>query len=761
VRSSPSVPGPAPSLRIVPLVLIGLIGAALLCGPFQGGRRVSLAGLAVAAGIPGDQKRRPNRLIHEKSPYLLQHAHNPVDWYPWGEEAFAKARGEGKPIFLSIGYSTCHWCHVMERESFENDSVAAALNRDFIAIKVDREERPDVDRVYMTAMQAMGMGGGWPLNVFLTPDLEPFYGGTYFPSGEDPQRPGMLQILPRVHEAWIGQREGIERDGRHVLEALAGLDRPDTVVAAREPLLERGYRDLAASFDHQRGGFGSAPKFPSVANLDFLLRVWARDPKLGGPALEMVTGQLDAMRAGGIHDQLGGGFHRYATDRAWLVPHFEKMLYDQALLARAYLEGFQATRNPAYAETARDVLEYVARDLASPQGAFYSAEDADSEGEEGRFYVWTPAEVEAVAGVPDAAPFLARYGVTQEGNFEGGASILHEARTLHDAAAACRITEAEAGARIARARAKLLEARGRRVRPHRDEKVITAWNGLMISALARAARVLGDGAPNDAPWSGRAVKAAEFVWTHLRDPQTGALRRRWCDGEAGSPGQLDDYAYYAFGLIDLYGATFDPVWLERAVAVTEAMMARFWDGEEGGFFGSPSGDPSIKVRMKEGFDGAELAGGSIATWDLQVLGTLLDRDPWRILAGRSLDYYARRLAPGPTAMPRMLAAMELAGTAPRHVVVAGRPDDPAVRAMIAQFDRRFLPGDLLLLADGGAGQRRLAALASFTGPLVAQGGRATAYVCVGYSCRLPTTDAREFGAQLDAAAVPNPGRTSK
>ncbi|MBI3539858.1 MAG: thioredoxin domain-containing protein, partial [Candidatus Eisenbacteria bacterium] len=595
----------------------------------------------------------PNRLAREKSPYLLQHAGNPVDWFPWGDEAFAKARRERKPIFLSIGYSTCHWCHVMEHESFENDAVAERLNRDFVPIKVDREERPDVDRVYMAAMQAMGMGGGWPLNAFLTPDLEPFFGGTYFPPRSVPGRPGMIEVLERVHEVWREQPDALRDEGRRVLASLAD-DAPGRVTdlergTAREDLIERCAGYFERAYDSAHGGFSDRPKFPSVVNLVFLMRWWARDRVRHAHALAMVRGQLDAMRAGGIHDHLGGGFHRYATDETWLVPHFEKMLYDQAQLAWAYLEAFQATGEPAYAATARGIFAYVARDLTSPGGAFDSAEDADSEGEEGRFYVWTPDEITSLLG-DDAAPFAARYGVSARGNFEDGTSILHEARPLDDVAREAGLTPGDLAVRLARARATLFAAREKRVRPHRDDKVLTAWNGLMISAFARGARVLGD-----ADLATRAVRAAEFVWGHVR-ADAGGLMRRWRDGEAAGAGQLDDYAYLALGCVDLYQARFDPIWLERAAALVEAMLARFRDAREGGLFESPDGDPSIRVRMKDGFDGAEIAGSSIAHLVLVTLGTLLDRRAWLDEAERGFEYHARRLAAYPAAMPMMLAA---------------------------------------------------------------------------------------------------------
>ena len=695
------------------------------------------------SGNAAAHARKANHLAREKSPYLLQHVYNPVDWYPWGEPAFEKARREDKPIFLSIGYSTCHWCHVMERESFENDGVAQLLNDGFVAIKVDREERPDVDRLYMTAAQAMGLGGGWPLNMFLTPGLEPFFGGTYFPPDSALGRPGLKQVLAGVRQAWATRRPEIEQQGHVVIAALDSLSTAGEGRADRGALLDRAVEYLARSADPQHGGFGGAPKFPSTVNLAFLLRRWAHDSSHPHALLGLVTRQLDAMRAGGIHDHLGGGFHRYATDSHWLVPHFEKMLYDQAQLAWCYLEGYQVTGKPEYAAAARGIFAYVARDLTAPEGGFDSAEDADSEGEEGRFYVWTPGEIEAALPQPDAAWFEYRYGVTAGGNFEHGTTILHEAHTLEETARHAGAEPNGVADRLERARTTLLEVRSKRVRPHRDDKVLTAWNGLMISAFARGARVLGD--PDLAARAGR---AAQFVWDKLHDPRSGALTRRWRDGEAAGAGQLDDYAYFALGLTDLYGATHDPRWLERAARVTEAQIARFYDSKDGAFWESPAGDPAVRVRMKDGFDGAEMAGNSIAAQNLIVLGRLLDRREWLAMAEQTLDYYARRLEDGPAAMPQMLVAMDEARSITRHVVIAGDAGAKDTRALAAEFDRRFLPGDLLLVADAHT-RPGLAALAPFAAGLTPKDGHATAYVCVDYACRLPTTDPKAFAAQLD------------
>jgi len=700
--------------------------------------------------IPSTTRRAPNHLAGEKSPYLLQHLHNPVDWYPWGAEAFDKARREGRPIFLSIGYSTCHWCHVMEHESFEDEAVAALLNERFVPIKVDREERPDVDRVYMTAMQALRMGGGWPLNVFLTPELQPFYGGTYFPPRTLPGRIGLVDVLARVSDAWRERRDAMARQGAVVLDAIGDwLDQSAAAatLAATERgrLADRCFEMLSQVEDREHGGFGEAPKFPQVSFLTFLFRRYARDPAHDERPRDMALRQLDAMRASGIHDQVGGGFHRYSTDREWLVPHFEKMLYDQAQLAWAYLDAFQLTGRDEYAATARGIFEYVARDLDAPEGGFYSAEDADSEGEEGRFYVWTPEQLAEALPADLAALAAYRWGVTERGNFEHGATILHEAHSIEDAASHAGLTVEAARAALETARRSVLAARERRPRPHRDDKVLAAWNGLMISAFARGARVLGDDALRE-----RAVRAATFAWEQLWEPASSMLRRRWRDGEAGIAGQLDDYAYLALGFLDVYRATLEPTWLERAIQLTEAQNTRFWDEGRGGFFESPADDPELPLRMKNDHDGAELSGNSIAAANLLVLGALLDRADLRERAERTLALFAARLEESPVAMPLMLVAMASAATAPRHVVVAGRAGAADTLALAREFDRRYLPDDVLLLADPDDRSRALARLAPFTASLAPIAGAATAYVCVDYACTLPTTRADEFAARLDS-----------
>ncbi len=687
----------------------------------------------------------PNRLVHEKSPYLLQHAHNPVGWYAWGEEAFDKARREDKPIFLSIGYSTCHWCHVMERESFEDVEIAALLDEHFVPVKVDREERPDVDRLYMTAMQAMGMGGGWPLNVFLTPTLEPFHGGTYFPPRTRGGRMGMVELLPRVAEAWQRDRAAIVSSGAQVIQVLASMSEPEREAQSYDQLAAEAYAWLERAYDASEGGFGNAPKFPSTVNLDFLVRYAARDPRTNAMAREMVLRQLDAMQAGGIHDQLGGGFHRYSTDREWLVPHFEKMLYDQALIAGAYLDGFRLIADPRHEAAARGIFAYVARELTSPQGAFWSAEDADSEGEEGRYYVWTPAELEETLGVDDARLFAHRYGVTPQGNFEHGTSILFEAHTLEATASANGLTLEPARERLETARTQLLAVRSQRVRPHLDDKVLTAWNGLMIAALAHGARVL-----REPEWATRASRAADFVWEHLHEPGNapeGALLRRWRLGEAAGAGQLDDHAYYARACLELHAATYEPRWLQRSLAVTKTMLARFWDDASGACFESPAGDPHVRVRMKDGFDGAEMAGNSVAAEVLVRLAGLTGDAGLTAKAEATFAYHARRLAGNAWAMPRLLVALDLFIHAPRHVVIVGDRTAVDTQELLAVVAEHAGFSDEMLVVEEAA-RSLWQELAPFAAELPQVDGRATAYVCMDRACRLPVTTAAALAEQL-------------
>jgi len=673
-----------------------------------------------------------SRLAREKSPYLLQHAANPVDWYPWGDEAFARAQAEDKPVFLSIGYATCHWCHVMERESFMNAEVAARLNEAFVCIKVDREERPDVDHLYMTAMQALGMGGGWPLNVFLTPDRRPFWGGTYFPPSTTRGRTGLVELLPRIAEAWRTQRDQVLGTGEQVMALLGSMGSPTGEPQPTTELAARAATFLEREHDDACGGFGGAPKFPTPGNLTFLLQRWARGADGAETARRMVLAQLEAMRANGLHDHLGGGFHRYATDREWRIPHFEKMLYDQALLADVYLDAFRATGDVRWADTARGVFDYVARDLTSPEGAFRSAEDADSEGEEGRFYAWTPAQLVEAFGPTDAALFAFHHGVTTHGNFEHGTTVLYEAHPAPDA---------DTAARLVALRERLREVRATRERPLCDDKVLVAWNGLFIAALAKGARVLGEPVLAE-----RATRAADFVWTHLRAAH-GTLLRRWREGEAAHAAQLDDHADLALGLLELFTTTQEPRLLERVTALVERMIADFWDASAGAFHDAAANADGLP-RLRSSFDGAEPAANSVAAEVLWRAAALCERDDWRTHAERVFAYHARKLAPAPWAMPRMLAVMERALAEPRQVVIAGELTDPTVREMLAVIESRFRPDLQVVVVQRGT-REALRRLVPFAATCPERDGRATAYVCVGQSCQAPVHEPSRLAAALD------------
>ncbi len=579
----------------------------------------------------------PNRLAAETSPYLLQHAGNPVDWYPWGEEAFARARSEGKPIFLSIGYSTCHWCHVMERESFENDEVARRMNESFVNIKVDREERPDVDRVYMAFVQATTGSGGWPMSVFLTPQLEPFFGGTYFPPDDRYGRPGFSSILGKIAEMWRSQRDAVATAGRRVMEDMRRAEEPDSPVVLGDQTFVRADKIFAQAFDEEHGGFGRAPKFPRPVVHNYLLRRFARAKD--DLSLKMVLGTLHLMSRGGMYDHLGGGYHRYSVDQFWHVPHFEKMLYEQAQLDVSLVEMVQITGDAFLAAVARETCDYVVRDLAHPDGGLYSAEDADSltsrapgaEKVEGAFYVWTAGEIDALLGA-DAALFAAVYAIETDGNAEdpqgelAGKNVLHAILTVAQAGEKLGIPVDEVERRLASSRSLLFAVRAGRPRPHLDDKVLTAWNGMMVGALARASQILAEPRYLDG-----ARRAAGFLREHLVDKKTTppTLRRRWRDGEAAFDAYLDDYAALASGLIDLYEAGFDTADLELAEQLADAMVAQFHDPEAGGFFSTSGKDPSVLLRMKEDYDGAEPSGNSTAALTLLRLADILDREDFR------------------------------------------------------------------------------------------------------------------------------------
>lgn len=683
----------------------------------------------------------PNRLAQEKSPYLLQHADNPVDWLPWGEEAFAKAEAEEKPVFLSVGYATCHWCHVMAHECFEDGEVAQALNRDFVSIKVDREERPDVDSVYMSVCQALTGAGGWPLSVFLTPDKKPFFAGTYFPKTSKFGRPGFLDVLANISRVWREDRDKILTTSQNITDAIrprAGSQKAEMDLK----VLEKAYWQMYKSHDAKWGGFGGAPKFPTPHHLNMLLRWHLREPS--SKALEMVEGTLQAMRRGGIWDHLGLGFHRYSVDERWLAPHFEKMLYDQALLALAYLEAYQVTDNEVYAQTARDIFTYVLRDMTSPEGAFYSAEDADSEGEEGLFYVWTPEQVEQELGDgEDAQLFCKYYDIGQAGNFEHGRSIIWENKPLAPLAEHYDISEDQAREQLARAREKLYSAREKRQRPLKDDKVLASWNGLMIAALAKGAAVLGRD-----EYSAAAARAADFVLREMRD-QEGRLLRRWRQGETKGTGYLDDYAFMIWGLIELYEAAFDPVHLEAALDLADQAGSHFWDDLHHGYFFTPHHGEDLIVREKDLYDGALPSGNSVMALNLLRLARLTGDGDWEKTANKLMAAMSAQVVQQPMAFTQFLMALDFVLGPAREVVVAGEPGKAATKELMAVAQKRFMPNRALLLKPGGEAGDHLAKLAPFTAEMKPGDEGAAAYVCRDFACQKPVSSPDGLADALD------------
>ncbi|HZT41329.1 MAG TPA: thioredoxin domain-containing protein [Chthonomonadaceae bacterium] len=686
---------------------------------------------------------QPNRLAQETSPYLLQHAHNPVDWYPWGEEAFQKAQKEDKPILLSVGYSACHWCHVMERESFENEAIAAVMNEHFVNIKVDREERPDVDAIYMNAVQALTQQGGWPMTVFLTPEGRPFFGGTYFPPEDRYGHPGFRRVLEAVAHTWQTRRDELEAQGQALLSHLDEAGDfarllPDSVLTPA--LLDNAYQALASHFDARNGGFGGAPKFPQPANLDFLLRTYRRTSN--PEPLAMVEKTLQRMALGGIYDQLGGGFHRYSTDAHWLVPHFEKMLYDNAQLAQVYLRAYQATGNPFYRVVAEETLEYVLREMTAPEGGFFSAQDADSEGVEGKFFVWTPEEVQEVLGERDAAVFSAVYDVTPPGNWEGK-SILNVVMSVPEAARKFGLSEEEIAGILERGQEQLFAVRERRIKPGLDDKILTAWNGLMLSALAEAAAVLDRDAFRQA-----ALRNAEFVLAKMttRDAD-GHLRllRTYRNGTAKLNGYLEDYAFYAEGLCRLYEATFDVRWLDAARSLVESMLAHFGDSEQPGFFATSDDHETLIQRLKDWDDNATPGGNSVAVEVLLRLAHLIGDDSYRQRAEAILRKLGMALERHPLGFARMLGALDFYLSTPKEIALIGDPVEPETQALIRAVFRPYLPNKVVALAlSPEAAPPSLPLLADR--PL--RNGHPTAYVCENFTCKEPVTDPAALETQL-------------
>jgi len=712
----------------------------------------------------------PNRLAGEQSPYLLQHADNPVDWYPWGEDAFAAARRDDRPIFLSIGYSTCHWCHVMAHESFEDPSIADVLNRHFVSIKLDREERPDVDRVYMAFVQATTGAGGWPMSVFLTPDLKPFFGGTYFPPTSRWGRPGFIDLLSELTRAWREDRTRLLESADRILERLRESTGADHAAGEGAPVatrsaVETGVTQFTQAFDTRHGGFGGAPKFPRPSELYFLLQAHA----LTGDerARDMALETLHAMALGGIRDHVGGGFHRYAVDAEWRVPHFEKMLYDQAQLVLACLDASQAAGDAFYATVAEDTLDYVRRDLTAPGGAFYSAEDADSidptaaDGagkREGAFYVWTATELDTLLG-GDAPVARRRFGVEDDGNApfdpQGefrGRNLLYVAQSMEDIASRSGVSGDEVMAALGRVRQVLFDARARRPRPHLDDKVITAWNGLMIAAFARAARVL-QASPRRGEWLTAATSAAEAVRRHLWRETDRRLLRRLRGGEAAIEAFCEDYACLTWGLIELFQATGEGRWLSWTLELVAVQTELFFDERDGGWFSTTGADPSVLLRMKEDYDGAEPAAASVTVQNLLALGHLVADSALTSLAQRTLERYGPQIGQVVRVMPLMVANVATWNARRAQVVIVGPRDDEATRALWAEVAGRYLPFAVVLPVDPGTDPDLMTRL-PWVGVMRPMNGAPAAYVCQDFTCREPVTDPAALGRVLDEVGAP-------
>ncbi len=677
-----------------------------------------------------------NRLAGETSPYLLQHAANPVDWYPWGPEALERARVEQKPIFLSIGYSACHWCHVMEEESFENPAIAAVMNRYFVNVKVDREERPDLDEIYMKAVQAMTGSGGWPMSVFLTPDLEPFFGGTYFPPVRKYGRASFPEILEALGADWQRSRDGIVQRGRAMADMIRKEGTTRTAAEVDPRALPAGFLALSESFDERWGGFGGAPKFPHAMDLRPVLRHWLRTRD--ARALAMARTTFDRMSQGGMYDQLGGGFHRYSTDEQWLIPHFEKMLYDNALLVPAYLEAHLATGEPEYARIARECCDWALREMTTPEGAFASSQDADSEGEEGKFFAWTPAELAAVLGPERGAWAAEWYGVTPEGNFEHGTSALGRPRAAADVAETLGTDVARLEPAMAEARRLLFEAREKRVHPHTDDKVLASWNGLMISALAQAHQALGE--PR---YLAAARNAASYVLEHMRRDD-GALLATARGGKAKLNAYLDDNAFTIQGLLDLYESDFDPRWIREALALAEHVEKRFADATNGGYFTTSDDHERLLARLKAPHDGALPAGQSVHALNLLRLAELTGRGDLAQRAEGVIHSVGALVNRFPQAFGQLLIALDFLASSPREIVVAGEPGAAATQAMLAAIRGEFLPQRVVALADRRADLGLMPLLDGKT----AEAGKARAYVCRNYACKAPVDTPEALVEQL-------------
>ncbi|HIH92764.1 TPA: thioredoxin domain-containing protein [Methanosarcina acetivorans] len=692
--------------------------------------------------VLGKEQRKPNRLINEKSPYLLQHAYNPVDWYPWGEEAFEKARKENKPIFLSIGYSTCHWCHVMAHESFEDEEIARLMNEAFVSIKVDREERPDIDNIYMTVCQIILGRGGWPLTIIMTPGKKPFFAGTYIPKKSRFNQTGMTELIPRIKEIWDQQHEEVLDSAEKITSTIQNMIVESTGEGLGEEIIEEAYNDLLNSFDPEYGGFGRAPKFPTPHKISFLLRYWKRsgDPE----ALDMVEHTLDNMRSGGIYDHLGSGFHRYSTDNMWLLPHFEKMLYDQALTAIAYIEAYQVSGKDLYKETAEGILDYVLRDLTSPEGGFYCGEDADVEGEEGKYYLWTIEEVMSILGPEDSELIIKMFNLKRGGNFEEeirgrktGTNLFYMVHSPGSLAAELEIPVEEVESRVKSAREKLLKARYERKRPSLDDKVLTDWNGLMIAAFAKGFQVFGE-----EKYLKAAEKAADFLLETLYGPEK-RLHHRYRDGVAGISGTSDDYAFLIHGLLELYEAGFELRYLKSAVSLNRELLEHFWDPENGGFYFTASDSEVLIFRKKEFTDAAIPSGNSFEMLNLLRLSRLIADPGMEETADRLERAFSKLIKKTPSGYTQFLSAFDFRLGPSYEVIISGKRESPDTVNMLEELWSYFTPNKVLVFRPEGENPE-IADLAEYTKEQLPIEGKATAYVCQNYECQLPTTETREM-----------------
>ena len=697
-------------------------------------------------------KKNQNKLACEKSPYLLQHADNPVNWYPWGNEAFKKAIRENKPIFLSIGYSTCHWCHVMAHESFEDPQIAELMNDAFVSIKVDREERPDIDMLYMSVCQMMTGTGGWPLTIIMTPEKEPFFAGTYVPKETRLGRLGMLEIIPRIKEIWTTRKDEALNSASQITATLQKAASPEPSQELDEAILHVAFDQLRDRFDDEYGGFGEEPKFPTPHNLLFLLRYWkrTRDKK----ALDMVEKTLQAMRYGGIYDQVGFGFHRYSTDRRWLVPHFEKMLYDQALISMAYIEAFQATGKEEYAQSANEIFDYVLRDMTAPDGGFYSAEDADSEGEEGKFYLWTYAEITQIL-TPDEADLSTKvFNIRQNGNFADetpgsqlGRNILHLTKPLKEIASELNVLELELREHLESIRRKLFAYRNKRIHPNKDDKILTDWNGLMAAALAMGARVLVE--PR---YAAAAEQSIGFIFDKMFSTE-GQLLHRYRDGEAALPAHLDDYAFLIQAMLELYETTFDVDYLKKALKLNEYLLKHFWDDKNGGFYFTADDGEHLLIRQKEIYDGAVPSGNSIAMLNLLRLARMTanyDLEQKASKIGRAFFDKVRKSA---SAYTQLMIAVDFAVGPSYEVVIAGDPQAGDTGKMLRTVQQEFIPNKVVIFVPAGSDSSDIKHIAPFTRNQSTIEGKATAYVCVNYTCKLPTTNLDTMLSSLNSGII--------